>query len=114
MGALRDGLGKNLQQLRRARHLTQEKLADLVKIDPTYLGSVERGEKSVSMDVLERILRALRVDPWEMFCFRLDSTAAVRPERMIANLAAHADDSVRPLVVDVVHSILRWTQGHKK
>ena len=48
--------------MRRARHehgLTQEELAEIVGIHRTYIGSVERGERNVSVDNMEAIAQAL-------------------------------------------------------
>ena len=50
------------ENMRRARHehgLTQEELAEIVGIHRTYIGSVERGERNVSVDNMEAIAQAL-------------------------------------------------------
>lgn len=48
--------------MRRERGLSQEELADLADLHRTYIGSVERGERNVSIDSMERIARALKVE----------------------------------------------------
>ena len=65
-GPLRDVLAKNMRTLRRARGLSQEALADEIGIDRTYLGSVERAERNVSIDNVARIAKALAVEPWKL------------------------------------------------
>jgi transcriptional regulator with XRE-family HTH domain len=55
--------------VRRARHagkMTQEELADRAGLSARYLGSIERAGVSASITVLERLARALRVDPCEL------------------------------------------------
>jgi transcriptional regulator with XRE-family HTH domain len=41
--------------------LTQEKLAELAELHPNYIGEVERGKYSISLDPLYRVAKALHV-----------------------------------------------------
>lgn len=52
-------LAENLRIIRLLRDLSQEELADLVGMDRSYVGGIERGERNISLDNLERIARAL-------------------------------------------------------
>lgn len=52
---------ENLQKQRKARGISQEKLAELAELHRTYIGSVERGERNISIDNMERLARALGV-----------------------------------------------------
>jgi transcriptional regulator with XRE-family HTH domain len=63
-GALRDVLAKNMRRLRAERGLTQEALADESGMNRTYLSSVERSERNVSIDHIARIADALGVEAW--------------------------------------------------
>jgi len=47
--------------------MSQEKLAEVAKIHRTYIGSVERGERNVSLDNIYKIAKALQVDVKELF-----------------------------------------------
>jgi transcriptional regulator with XRE-family HTH domain len=64
---LRGVVAKNLRELRKAKGLSQEELADRAAIDRNYVGMVERSENSVSVDVLEKLADALEVGPSEFF-----------------------------------------------
>jgi transcriptional regulator with XRE-family HTH domain len=57
---------KRLRQIRQIRGLSQEQLADLVDLHRTYVGSVERGERNVSIDNMERFAQALEIDLTEL------------------------------------------------
>lgn len=56
----------NLRRLRLERELSQELLAEMANLHRTYVGSVERGERNVSIDNMENIANALKVSLREM------------------------------------------------
>ena len=63
---LRKRFASNLRREREARGLSQEALADLAGLHRTYVGSVERAERNVSIDNLERLSNALGVEVGEL------------------------------------------------
>ena len=52
----------NLRVARRALGLSQEDLADIVGLHRTYVGSVERGERNISIDNMEALAEGVKVD----------------------------------------------------
>jgi transcriptional regulator with XRE-family HTH domain len=56
-----------MKRLRLAEGLSQEKLAALASLHPNYIGSVERAERNISVDNIERIAAALRVPVPSLF-----------------------------------------------
>jgi transcriptional regulator with XRE-family HTH domain len=55
-----------MREIRTRRKLSQEALADLAGLHRTYIGSVERGERNVSIDNIERIALALGCHPADL------------------------------------------------
>ncbi|MCK6427396.1 MAG: helix-turn-helix transcriptional regulator [Burkholderiaceae bacterium] len=62
----RERLARRLRALRAERGLSQEALADLADLHRTYVGSIERRERNVSLDNVERLAAALDVDIVEL------------------------------------------------
>lgn len=58
---------KRIRQVREGQGLSQEKLAEIAELHRTYVSSVERGERNVTVDSLERLAEALGVDVREFF-----------------------------------------------
>jgi transcriptional regulator with XRE-family HTH domain len=64
--ATRNTLARNLRRLRAKKGLSQEELADLAGLHRTYVGSVERCERNISLDNIEKLATALKVKPSEL------------------------------------------------
>jgi transcriptional regulator with XRE-family HTH domain len=52
--------GANVRAKRESKELSQEKLAELADLDRTYISSVERGARNISMLSVVRIAKALK------------------------------------------------------
>ncbi|HEX3945365.1 MAG TPA: helix-turn-helix transcriptional regulator [Rhizomicrobium sp.] len=59
-------LGINVRKYRKERGLSQEALADEVRLAVTYVGQIERGSRNPTLDVVERFAKALRVKPLDL------------------------------------------------
>ncbi len=54
-------LGERIREERLRLHLTQAQLAEAVDISDTYMGAIERGERSLTLDTLVRLVNRLGV-----------------------------------------------------
>lgn len=59
--AHRKSLGRAIRQYRKKAKMTQEQLGELADLNPKYIGEVERMEKTISVDALARVAKALKV-----------------------------------------------------
>ena len=70
--AIRAALADNVRAYRKVHGLSQEELADLCELHRTYIGSVERKERNVSLSTLEVLARALGVSVPELLTPRVE------------------------------------------
>lgn len=62
-------IGSRLVSLRRAKGISQTKLAELTKLDRTYISRIERGKQNMTMTTLIFICDCLDVTLKEFFDF---------------------------------------------
>lgn len=67
-------LANNVRLLRKSKNISQEKLADLCGIHRTYIGSVERCERNVTLSTLELLANALGVSVTQLLTPMADDT----------------------------------------
>ena len=60
---LKQIVARNVRRLRLERGCTQEELSELAGINRNYTGMIERGERSPTVDMLEKLGKALKIDP---------------------------------------------------
>ena len=53
--------GRKLREVRASKNVSQEKLAELAGLHRTYVSSVERGERNISLVNIEHLAKALGV-----------------------------------------------------
>jgi len=66
---LQKKLGQRIADLRRAKELTQEQLAEAVDCSVEFISLVERGVNAPSVAGLEKFAKALKVEIRELFTF---------------------------------------------
>ena len=59
--------GLVLKELRLEKGLSQESLANQSDIDRTYISDIEKGERNISLKVIERLAETLQISLSELF-----------------------------------------------
>lgn len=62
-------VAKRLKALRNDRHLTQADIAEKAQMSTNYYAKIERGEVRPSVDIYERLAKALKVTASDIFPF---------------------------------------------
>jgi len=66
---VRGRLGKRIRLFRKAKKISQEKLAEMTELSVTFIGTAERGENCPSIKTCQKIAEALGVPLWDLFTF---------------------------------------------
>lgn len=61
--------GLNVKKYRQIKGYSQEKLAEITGLHRTYISSVERGTRSISLNNIEKIAQSLEVEIYKLFIF---------------------------------------------
>ena len=73
MNELTKALGTKIKYLRKRNNLSQEQLAELCNLHPTYIGQLERGEKNASIGSIYKISKSLNISLSDLF-LNIDNT----------------------------------------
>lgn len=71
--SLRATLADNIRVFRKSHGLSQEQLADMCELHRTYIGSIEREERNVTLSTLEVLADALGVGVIELLTPRINN-----------------------------------------
>ena len=63
---LRSTFADNLRTRRLAKGLSQERLAEIAGLHRTYVSSVERCERNITIETVERLAKALDLNPIDL------------------------------------------------
>ena len=69
MSELKKLLGKRIREIRVTRNLTQEDLSELTEIGASSISKIESGHFHPTDENLERIAKALNVEPYKLYMF---------------------------------------------
>ena len=64
---LPERFGCLIRDLRLAAGLTQEGLADICDLHRTYIGAIERGEKTVTIETVNKLARSFELSLGQLF-----------------------------------------------
>lgn len=64
--------GERIAELRKQLYLSQEELAERCGVHRTYIGTIERGEKSPTLNTIEKLAKGLNVSILELLILSND------------------------------------------
>lgn len=80
MSKIKKLLGQRIKEIRKKKGMTQEQLAEIVGIGTSNISYIETGKFAPSIENFERIVEALEVEPYELYCFSSKSLDEMKKE----------------------------------
>jgi len=74
---------ENMKKYRKEAKLTQEKLAEICGTDHRYIGQIETGARCPSLEYVERIATALKIEPYLLFYEGSDRALNIEQKKQI-------------------------------
>ena len=99
--------GMRMKELRAARNLSQEQLAEKSGISPKYMSRIEMGLHFPSFDIITKLANALQVEVKDFFEFAHEAKNTKELKEMISSLLKEADDERLRLAVKVLRALVR-------
>lgn len=99
-------LGKNIRQSRLKLNLTQDQLAEKVDISTSYMGRIERGERSLPLDTLIRISNVLNVSVDTLLQDSINIDNDILIIAQINQLISKLNTSDKKLIIDMINLMI--------
>ena len=103
-----DAIGRNIRKFRKERHLRQEDLAEKTGLSANYIGMVERGEKTPSLETMIRIINALQVSADVILSDVLENGYVIKTSQLNEKLENLSEEE-RRRIYDVIDALLKHT-----
>lgn len=102
-------LGKRIREERLRLNLTQEQLSEDIDISTAYLGQIERGERSLTLDKLVRLANRLGVT----VDYLLSDSVTISPDNQtdrILQLLQDKSSDEKEMVYQILNVVFRYRQ----
>jgi transcriptional regulator with XRE-family HTH domain len=100
-------VGERIRRLRKEKGLSQERLAELSGLHMNYVGQVERGEKNLTLETLEKIVSGLDISLEELFHF-IDPMDGGGALGQIVEILSERSTGDREMALRVLKTVLDW------
>ena len=108
-----DSIGANIRKCRLSKKLRQEDLAEKANLSVTYIGMIERGEKTPSVETLVTILNAMGVSADVVLCDVLDAGYEIKHSLLDEKLSK-LSLSDRNKIYDVIDTMIAHSSKNPK
>ena len=106
-------LGERIREERLRLNLTQAKLAEDIDISDTYMGAIERGERSLTLDTLVRLVNRLGVTVDYMLADSVDDNDSNIMEQFKQIIDCHSLER-KQMAINILRTIFSYLDKEEK
>ncbi|MEK5257584.1 helix-turn-helix transcriptional regulator [Paenibacillus sp. FSL F4-0125] len=103
-------VGDRIRRLRKDKGLSQEQLAELSGLHTNYVGQVERGEKNLTIETLQKVVGGLGVSLEEFFRF-LDPMDRKDTLGQIVEMLSERSAQDQVMALRVLQTVFDWEKS---
>ncbi|MDE7099423.1 MAG: helix-turn-helix domain-containing protein [Ruminococcus sp.] len=104
-----ESVGKNIRRYRKEKKMSQEKLAEMAYLSPTYLGMIERADKTPSLTTLVNIANALNVTADMLLCDVLNRHNEIRSSLIFDNINKLSEKE-KERIYAIIEAFLKYSK----
>ena len=103
-------VGFNIKQIRKSKNMTQDELSEKCGLQTSYLAGVERGDRNITLQSLERIILGLEIPCTDFFRFEnLDFNHNYLEKKelivLLNNLIENKSEEEVRMILDIITNI---------
>lgn len=110
---LAKALGERIRVLRLDKGLSQEQLGERSGLHTNYIGQIERGEKNLTIESLQKISRSLEI-PLEQLFHSIDPLNAQSALGQIVGMLSERPVADHALVLSLIRTVFAWETEKRK
>ena len=109
MLSCKEMLGKRIKELRKASGLTQEKLSELINLEPNHISKIEAGIHFPQPEKLESLARVFDVQIKDLFDYEHKL-----PEQILKSKIANWIDDAQTSEIEYIYKTIQNLKEYKK
>jgi len=111
--SLRKKFGKRIRKLRKSMGLTQEELAERANMEYKYLGAIERGEKNLTINNIEKIAKGFGIEAHQLFLFDFEGLKPKEKvtEEKIESILKSCNKETKEILLNIIYWVLKLSKN---
>lgn len=106
--------GESLKSWRQQRAMSQEELAEEIGVSTSFIGMLERGEKTTTLKRIGKIADSLSIEVKDLFATNEEVSSLYREcEILVRNILSAANESELKLFAGFCELFSTYISGHK-